>query len=94
MAQERMAYEEVKLKANEIYKANIRDRLAPGDEERYVKIDVISGDYEIGDNSATTGRKLRERRPDAVIHTMQRHRSYVAYLRTPGRRIREEKANL
>ncbi len=92
MAQERMPYAEVKLKAHEIYEANIRDRLAPGDEERYVKIDVISGDYEIGDNSAATRRKLKERRPDAVIHTMQRHQSYMGYLRTPGRILRKEKS--
>ena len=86
-------YAEVKRRAHEIYEAQIRHRLAPGDEDRYVKIDVLSGDYEIGDNSAATGRKLRERRPDAVIHTMQHHQSYMAYLRTPGRRIREEQAN-
>ena len=87
-------YEEVKRQAHEIYEAQIRPRLAPGDEDRYVKIDVLSGDYEIGDNSATTGRKLRERRPDAVIHTMQRHRSYVSHLRTPGRIVRKEKSAL
>lgn len=84
-------YEEVKRRAHEIYEASIRPRLAPGDEERYVKIDVLSGDYEIGDNSATTGRKLRERRPGAVIHTMRRHQSYMGYLRTPGRIVRREK---
>lgn len=80
-------YEEVKRQAHEIYEAQIRPRLAPGDEDRYVKIDVLSGDYEIGDNSATTRRKLKERRPDAVIHTMHRHQSYVGRLRTPGRPV-------
>ena len=77
-------YEEVKKRAHEIYEAQIRPRLAPGGADRYVKIDVLSGDYEIGDNSATTRRKLKERRPDAVIRTMQNHQSYVGYLRTPG----------
>ena len=84
-------YAEVKRQAHEIYEAQIRHRLAPGDEDRYVKIDVLSGDYEIGDNSAATRRKLKERRPDAVIHTMQGHRSYVGHLRTPGRIVRKEK---
>lgn len=78
------------MKSNE---SQIRPRLAPGDEDRYVKIYGLSGDCEIGDNSAGTGRKLHERRPDAVIHTMQHHQSYVAYRCTPGRRIREEQAN-
>lgn len=85
-------YAEVKRRAHEIYEAQIRHRLAPGDEDRYVKIDVLSGDYEIGDNSAATRRKLKERRPDAVIHTMQRHQSYVGHLRTPGRIVRKEKS--
>ena len=85
-------YEEVKKRAHEIYEAQIRPRLAPGDEDRFVKIDVLSGDYEVGDNSAATGRKLRERRPDAVIHTMQCHQSYVGYLRSPRRILRKEKS--
>lgn len=83
-------YEEVKRQALEIYEAQIRPRLAPGDEDRYVKIDVLSGDYEIGDKSAATRRKLKERRPDAAIHTMLRHQSYVGRLRTPGRLVRKE----
>ena len=92
MAHERMPYEEVQHRAHEIYEANIRDRLAPGDEERYVKIDVLSGDYEIGDNSAATRRKLQDRRPDAVIHTIQHHQSYVGHLRTPGRVTQRQKS--
>ena len=82
----------MKKRAHEIYEAQIRPRLAPGDEDRYVKIDVISGDYEIGDNSAATRRKLKERRPDAVIHTMQNHQSYVGYLHTPGRIVLKGKS--
>ena len=85
-------YEEVKKRAHQIYEAKIRPQLAPGDEDRYVKIDVLSGDYEVGDNSAATRRKLKERRPDAVIHTMHRHRSYVGYLRSPRRILRKEKS--
>ena len=80
---EKMPYEEVKRLAHEIYAAKIRPRLAPGDERRYVKIDVRSGDYEIGDNSAETRIKLRERRPDAVIHTIRNHESWMVYLRSP-----------
>ena len=68
---EKMPCEEVKRRAHEIYAAKVRSRLAPGDERRYVKIDVRSGDYEIGDNSAETRIKLRERRRDAVIHTIR-----------------------
>ena len=62
----------------------IRHLISDADVDKYVNIDVISGDYEMHENSATAGRILRERRPDAVIHTIRRHKSYVGRLRTPG----------
>ena len=74
---EKMPYEEVKRLAHEIYAAKIRPYLSPGEERCYVKIDVRSGDYEIGDNSAKTHRVLRQRCPSAVIHTIQNHESYT-----------------
>ena len=77
---EKMPYEEVKRRAHEIYAAKIRPCLSPGDERRYVKIDVQSGDYEIGDNSAETRIRLRKRHPDAVIHTIRNHESYTIRL--------------
>ena len=92
MDERQQRYEEVRRRAHEIYNARIRHRLAPGDEKKLIKIDIRSGDYEIGDNSAQTGRILRERHPDAIIHTIQRHQSYVGHLRTPGRIVRKEKA--
>ena len=32
-------------------------------------VDVLSGDYEVDESSTKAGLALRERRPDAVIHT-------------------------
>ena len=78
-------YEEKKRRAEEIYESKIRHLIGPEDEDKYVKIDVISGDYEIHNNQATAGRKLRTRRPDAVIHTMNRHKTYVVRVRGPIR---------
>ena len=48
-------YEEKKRKAEEIYEAEIRHLIGPEDEDKYVKIDVLTGDYEIHENSATAG---------------------------------------
>ena len=81
-------YEEKKRQAEEIYDAKIRYLIGPEDEDKYVKIDVLTGDYEIHENQATAGRKLRERRPDAVIHTMHRHKTRVIRLRSPIRRVK------
>ena len=79
----KMDYAERKQRAEAIYDAQIRQQIDPEDEDKFVKIDVLSGDYELDENSITAGRRLRERRPDAVIHTMQHHRTPVVKLRGP-----------
>ena len=79
-----MTYDEQKKRGEKIYNAQIRHLIADADADKYVNIDVISGDYEMHENSATAGRILRARRPDAVIHTIRRHKTYVGRLRTPG----------
>ena len=79
----KMAYPERKQRAEAIYDAQIRQQIAPEDEDKFVKIDVLSGDYEVDENSIAAGRRLRERRPDAVIHTMHHHRTRVVKVRSP-----------
>ena len=74
---ERTPYEEQKRRGEEIYEAQIRHLVGPEDEDKYVMVDVLTGDYEIHANPAIAGSKLRERRPDAVIHGIRRHVTYV-----------------
>ena len=87
-AHEEMPYEEKKRLGEAIYNDQIRHLIGPDDEDKHVKIDVLTGDYEIHENSATAGRKLRTRRPDAVIHTMHRHKTHVVHIRGPIRRVK------
>ncbi|MDE2785896.1 MAG: hypothetical protein OXL37_04465 [Chloroflexota bacterium] len=91
-ASNQMSFEERERRAFEIYESKIRPLIGPGDESKYVKIDVLSGDYEIGENSATAGRILRTRRPGGVISTIQGHRPRVIKLRSPRRTVRVSKA--
>ena len=88
----KMSFEERERRALEIYESKIRPLMEPGDESKYVKIDVLSGDYEIGENSATAGRILRTRRPGGVISTIHGHRPRVIKLRSPRRIVRVSKA--
>ena len=86
-----MSFEERERRALAIYEAKIRPLMGPADESKFVRIDVLSGDYEIGESSVDTGRALRARRPDAVMHTICDHRSYVKRFRSPrliGRQTR------
>ena len=49
--------------------------MMPGDEDQYVMIDILTGDYAVGENEATLTRLLRERCPNAVMHCIYRHQS-------------------
>ncbi len=82
-ADESLPYAEKQRRAHAIYDAKIRPLLEPVDEDKYVMIDIVSGDYEIGDNRGTLIRVLRERRPDAVMHCIHGHQSYSERIRGP-----------
>ena len=90
---EKMPYEEQERLGEAIYDTRIRRRIAQEDEDKYVLVDVLTGDYEIHENPAIAGRKLRARRPDAIIHAMRRHVTYVG--RMPSMRLtgRESEAS-
>ena len=88
----RMPYAEQKRRGEAIYDAQIRHRIAPADSDKFVLIDVLSGDYEIDGRSAPARIRLRARRPDAVIHTMQNHHSRVIKVRSPRIVARNTKA--
>lgn len=86
-----MSYEERERRAQVIYDSSIRHLIGPDDTRKFVKIDVLSGDYEIGENSIETGHKLRERRPGSVISTFQNHGPRVIKIRSPRRITRLSK---
>ena len=88
----KMPYAEQKRRGEAIYDAQIRHRIAPADSDKFVLIDVLSGDYEIDDRAARAIIRLRQRRPDAVMHEIRNHRTYVGRLRSPGRIARITKA--
>ena len=89
--EQKRLYEEQKRRGEAIYEAKIRHLIGPEDVDKWVSIDTLTGDYEIHENSATAGRRLRKRRPDAVIHTMRRHKTYVGHWHS-ARLFRKEKA--
>ena len=82
-ADESIPYAEKQRMAHAIYDVKIRPLMEPADEDKYVMIDIVSGDYEIGENRGTLIRVLRERRPDAVMHCIHRHQSYRGRIRSP-----------
>ncbi len=87
----KMSFEERERRALEIYNSKIRPLLKPADEGKFVRIDILSGDYEIGESSVDTGRALRARCPDAIMHTIRDHHSYVIRFRARHRSVRQDK---
>ena len=90
----RMPYAEQKQRGEAIYNAQIRPRITPEDAAKFVLVDVLSGDYEVDDRSARATIRLRARRPDAVIHKMRNHKTYVGRLRSPKGITRKPKVVL
>lgn len=78
----KIPYAEQQRRAHVIYDAKIRSRITPADEDKYVMIDILTGDYEIGENEAALTRLLRERRPEAVMHCILRHQSRSGRVRS------------
>ena len=81
----KIPYAEQQQRAHVIYDARIRPALTPADAHKYVMIDILTGDYEIGENEAALTRLLRERRPDAVMHCIHHHQSRSGRVRGPRR---------
>ena len=88
----KMSFEERERRALAIYESKIRPLMSPADEGKFVRIDVLSGDYEIGESSVETGRTLRARRPDAIMHTIRNHHSYVKRFLSPRHIVDRTKA--
>ena len=80
-------YAEQQRRAHVIYEAKIRPSMTSAEEDWYVMIDIITGDYEIGENEAVLTRRLRERRPEAVMHCIHRHQSRFGRVRSPRRAL-------
>ena len=49
-----------------IYAAQIKARVEPQENGKFIVIDIESGDYEIAEDMLAASHRLRERRPDSV----------------------------
>lgn len=75
--------DEIATRAKEIYSAEIRDKLSPEDDGRFLAVDITTGQYAIDDEFAGASRLLRERLPDAVGFILRVGHDAAVYLRSP-----------
>jgi hypothetical protein len=87
--QPRHSKEELARQGDEMFERDIRAHIAPGNEDRFVLIDVDSGAYEIDADERAASDRLLARRPAAQVW-MRRVGS--PYARRFGTRLRSWKA--
>jgi hypothetical protein len=63
--------EEVARRGEELYEREIRARVEPENDGRYLALDVESGEYELADEALAATARLRERRPGAVAYLVR-----------------------
>ena len=59
--------EEIVQRGKEIYYRDILPCIASGNDGRIVAIDVVTGEYEIGDDAVSSSNQLRRRLAEPVI---------------------------
>ncbi len=69
--------EEVGQRGEEIFQRKIMPVVANEPPRRFVTIDILSEDYEIGDEHLATVRALRSRRPNGEFYTRRVAFNYV-----------------
>ncbi len=67
----RYSREEFARRGQEIYERKVRASLQPGDEGKFVAIDIESGSYEMDRDDYAATERLLSRHPDAQIWLMQ-----------------------
>jgi hypothetical protein len=65
--QARYSREEFARRGEEIYARDVRPALRPGDEGKFVAIDIESAGYEVDQNDYAATERLLSRYPDAQI---------------------------
>jgi hypothetical protein len=59
--------EEIRRRAEEIYRRDIRPKLRPEDKGKFIVVDVESGDYEMDEDDLSAAEILKARRPNGVF---------------------------
>lgn len=69
VSQPRFSKEEFARRGDEIYERDIRPRVEPADEGKFVVIDIETGEYEVDQDELAASDRLLARKPDAQMWT-------------------------
>lgn len=63
--------DEVVERGKALFEQNIRVQVQEGNIGKYLVIDVLTGEYEIGENHLDTAKRARAKHPDAPLYGMR-----------------------
>ena len=71
-AQTQLPTQEIAARGRVLYEQSLRELVdTPQNQGQFLSLDILSGDYEIGNSHVQTTLRLRERHPDPVITTLR-----------------------
>lgn len=71
MSHSRVPEDEIVPRGRVIYERDIRPRLGPEHRDKFVVIDVATGDYEVDDDDGEAFGRAEERHPEAVFFVLR-----------------------
>jgi hypothetical protein len=81
----RYSKEEFARRGDAIYEKDIQPTLKPEDNDKYVAIDIETGEFEIDKNDYTATERLIARNPDSQVWVVRVGHPAADYFRTPFR---------
>jgi len=71
MEHPRYSTKEIATRGREIYEKQLRQQLEPGNNGKYLVIDIETGEYEIDDDGDAASLRARKKNPDGVRYGMR-----------------------
>jgi hypothetical protein len=68
---ERYTARQVARRGRELYEQNIRPKVEPEHEGRFLVVDVESGDYALADDELEAFKRAREKAPEGVLYLIR-----------------------
>jgi hypothetical protein len=67
----KLSPQEVGRRGKEIYQREIKDKVISQHHGKFLCLDILSGDYEIGTDSLAANQALLARHPDAIVYGLR-----------------------
>jgi hypothetical protein len=86
--QRRSSREEFARRGDALVESRVRPNLTPADEDKFVAIDIETGEYELDRNEMKAAERLRKRVPDPQIGLVHINSGYLHRFGGHGLRVR------